>query len=242
MTTQTPVRRSLTVPGRPEQAAAARQFAARALGPRHPHAETAVLLVSELVTNSLRHSASSDDGGTITITVITSPGELVRVEVTDDGAATVPMVQPACGEDEAGRGMQLVSALASAWNCRREGSRTTTWFELAPRPQRAGGRVGVAGLSGAPPPGTAGSAWPPPGRPAQAEVLRGQEPPVTWPEVAPRATPATSPAPPGAAVPATPALPRRISDALPAAGPGSNVQPAAGPDMLRRVLDGLNRL
>jgi serine/threonine-protein kinase RsbW len=148
MTTQTPVRRSLTVPGRPEQAAAARQFAARALGPRHPHAETAVLLVSELVTNSLRHSASSGDGGTITITVITGPGELVRVEVTDDGAATVPMVQPACGEDEGGRGMQLVSALASAWNCRREGSRTTTWFELAPRPQRAGGRVGVAGLNG----------------------------------------------------------------------------------------------
>ena len=58
----------------------------------------------------------------------------------------------------------------------------------------------------------------------------------------PRATPATSPAPPSAAVPATPALPRRIREVLPAAGPGSNVQPAAGPDMLRRVLDGLNRL
>jgi hypothetical protein len=55
------------------------------------------------------------------------------------------------------------------------------------------------------------------------------------------ATPATSPAPAGA-VPAAPALPRRIRDALPAAGPGGNVQPAAGPDMLRRVLDGLHRL
>lgn len=56
------------------------------------------------------------------------------------------------------------------------------------------------------------------------------------------ATPATSPAPAGAAVPARPALPRRIRDARPATGPGSNVQPAAGPDVLRRVLDGLNRL
>jgi hypothetical protein len=55
------------------------------------------------------------------------------------------------------------------------------------------------------------------------------------------ASPATSPAPAGA-VPAAPALPRRIRDALPAAGPGSTVQPAAGPDMLRRVLDGLHRL
>jgi hypothetical protein len=50
-----------------------------------------------------------------------------------------------------------------------------------------------------------------------------------------------SPVPAGA-VPATPALPRRIRDVLPAAGPGGNVQPAAGPDVLRRVLDGLNRL
>lgn len=55
------------------------------------------------------------------------------------------------------------------------------------------------------------------------------------------ATPATSPAPAGA-VPAARALPRRIRGALRAAGPGSNVQPAAGPDMLRRVLDGLHRL
>ncbi len=62
-----------------------------------------------------------------------------------------------------------------------------------------------------------------------------EEPPL-------RVTAATSPAPAGVAVPATPALPRRARDTLPPAGPGSNVQPAAGPDVLRRVLDGLNRL
>jgi hypothetical protein len=56
------------------------------------------------------------------------------------------------------------------------------------------------------------------------------------------ATLAANPAPAGAAVPAAPALPRRIRDVVPAAGPGINVQPAAGPDMLRRVLDGLHRL
>jgi hypothetical protein len=56
-----------------------------------------------------------------------------------------------------------------------------------------------------------------------------------------RVTPATSPAPAGVAVPATSVLPRRIRDVVPAAGPGGNVQPA-GPDMLPRLLDGLNRL
>jgi anti-sigma regulatory factor (Ser/Thr protein kinase) len=146
MTTRTSARESLTVPGRPNQAAAARQFTARRLGPGHPRAETAILLVSELVTNSLRHSASARDGGTITITVITSPGGLVRVEVTDDGAATMPAVRPRCPADEEGRGMQLVSALASTWGCQREGggaggsgagSRTTTWFELTPGAQPA---------------------------------------------------------------------------------------------------------
>src|ERR1700680_58445 len=121
MTTRTSVRESLTVPGRPEQAAAARRFTARALGPGNPQAQTAILLVSELVTNSLRHSASAGDGGTITITVITGPGGFVRVEVTDDGAATMPAVRPACPGAEEGRGMQLVSALASAWGCRRAG-------------------------------------------------------------------------------------------------------------------------
>ncbi len=137
MTTHPSERRTLTVPGRPEQVAAARQFVTGALGEGSPHGETAVLLVSELVTNSLRHSASARDGGTITITVITGLEGLVRVEVTDDGATSLPMVGAGCGSDEGGRGMQLVSVLASAWSCRREGRRTTTWFELEPERQEA---------------------------------------------------------------------------------------------------------
>lgn len=125
------MRRSLTVPGRPEQAAAARRFVAGALGRRHPLAEAAVLLVSELVANSLRHSASARDGGTITITVIATPEDHIRVEVTDDGAPTLPAARPARGDAEDGRGLHLVSAVAAAWNCSRTGHRTTTWFELA---------------------------------------------------------------------------------------------------------------
>lgn len=132
MTRQTSVRRSLTVPGRPEQAAAARDFVAGAVGEGSSQADAAVLLVSELVTNSVLHSLSGCDGGAITVTVIAGPGEFVRVEVTDEGAATLPVVRAGGGDDdENGRGMQLVSALASAWSCYRQGSRTTTWFELA---------------------------------------------------------------------------------------------------------------
>jgi hypothetical protein len=80
-----------------------------------------------------------------------------------------------------------------------------------------------------------GPAPEPPGSSPHCPGDDEKEPPL-------RVTPAISSAPPGAAVPAAPALPRRIRGALPAAGPGGNVQPAAGPDVLRRVLDGLNRL
>jgi serine/threonine-protein kinase RsbW len=131
------VRWSLTIPGRPDQAATARRFVASALGERHPRAETAVLLVSELVTNSLRHSNSALDGGTITIAVTAAPREHVRVEVTDDGAATLPGVCPASQDAEDGRGLYLVSAEAAAWSCSRQGNRTTTWFELGAESRQA---------------------------------------------------------------------------------------------------------
>lgn len=130
-------RRSLTVPGLPSQAAAARQFVAGALGAGSPHAETAVLLVSELVTNSMVHSASGASGGMITITVASGAGESVRVEVADDGAGTVPVVTPVRDEDEHGRGMHLVSALAASWGSHRRGNSLVTWFELASGPRRA---------------------------------------------------------------------------------------------------------
>jgi len=66
----------------------------------------------------------------------------------------------------------------------------------------------------------------------------GQPPPAGH---MPRADPATSPAP-AAAGHATPALPRRIRDARNAARPGRKAPLPAGPETLRRVLDGLNRL
>ena len=59
------------MPGRPEQAAAARRLVSDGLMDR-PYAETAILLVFELATTSLRHSAPACDGGTITITVATN--------------------------------------------------------------------------------------------------------------------------------------------------------------------------
>jgi anti-sigma regulatory factor (Ser/Thr protein kinase) len=86
-------RESVTIAGRPERVAVARAFAAAVLGRQHPAGETAVLLVSELVTNSVRYSDSGLPGRTVTVTVVNS-GDVTRVQVTDRSGATVPALLP----------------------------------------------------------------------------------------------------------------------------------------------------
>ena len=124
---------SLTIPGRPEHAAAARVFVARTLGDDYACADTAVLLTSELVTNSLQHSHSCRDGGTITVTLIAIPGG-IRAEVIDEGGATAPALRTGPGElpelTEDGRGLHLVEMLSDRWSYWRDAAGTVTWFEL----------------------------------------------------------------------------------------------------------------
>jgi anti-sigma regulatory factor (Ser/Thr protein kinase) len=87
------VHATLTVPGRPEHVATTRRFVTAVLGEDHPETETAILLTSELVTNSLRHSASGCDGAYVSVAASRTPCWL-RVEVTDDGAPTAPRLRP----------------------------------------------------------------------------------------------------------------------------------------------------
>ena len=123
----------LVICGRPEQVAVARAFVRQVLGAAHPGLDRVMLLTSELVTNSVNHSDSRLDGGTITVMVRTGAGR-VHVEVTDDGAPTAPVV---CSEDdlaEGGRGLLLVEAYSLSWDYYRDGTRTVTWFECVPEP------------------------------------------------------------------------------------------------------------
>jgi anti-sigma regulatory factor (Ser/Thr protein kinase) len=135
----------LAIPGRPEFARVARRFVARILGPRFSCAETAVSLSGELVANSLQHSNSVRPGGIITVVLAAIPGG-IRIEVTDAAGATVPTLRaptrpdptrpaptPAQAPDAApgGHGLRLVDALSARWAYDRDGSRLTTWAELA---------------------------------------------------------------------------------------------------------------
>lgn len=100
------------------------------LGECHPHVDVALLLASELVSNSVMHSGSAVPGGLVTVTVAAG-AEGVRVEVTDRSGDGVPVLRPAAGgEAECGRGMRIVDDLAARWGYQRGGGFATTWFEL----------------------------------------------------------------------------------------------------------------
>jgi anti-sigma regulatory factor (Ser/Thr protein kinase) len=124
-------KKSVTIAAVPEQVRAARAFVSGVLG-SHPHACEAVLLTSETVANSVRHSGSAAPGGVVTVTVAAGPGG-VRVEVTDSCGDGSPVLLPAGRADaEGGRGLRLVDALAARWGYERGGGLATTWFELVP--------------------------------------------------------------------------------------------------------------
>ena len=89
------------------------------------------MLVSEIFSNSVRHSGSAAAGETVTVAVIAKNG-VVRVEVTDRAGPGTPKLRPAGHDAEGGRGLQLVAALAVRWGTRRRGGRIMTWFELRP--------------------------------------------------------------------------------------------------------------
>jgi serine/threonine-protein kinase RsbW len=114
-------------PGRPDQVACARRFISRILS-RCPAAADAVLLTSELVTNTLLHT-STGAGGDFEVTARHGPGG-IRVTVTDDGSRGGPVLVPDSTLATSGRGLALVGAVASRWGHQGSERGRAVWFEL----------------------------------------------------------------------------------------------------------------
>lgn len=85
------------------------------------------LLVSELVTNSVRHAGMGRDGW-IDLDVSVVP-DAVRVTVTDPGGSLVSPGQPADPAGPSGWGLFLVQRMADRWGIASDGH-TRVWFEL----------------------------------------------------------------------------------------------------------------
>jgi transcriptional regulator with XRE-family HTH domain/anti-sigma regulatory factor (Ser/Thr protein kinase) len=103
-------------------------LAATAVGIPAAPFDDALLLISELVTNSVRHSES--DWIDVAITVET---DRLRIEVSDQ--STRPIRPRTRAEDNAGGwGLALVAQLATRWGVEREDTGKTIWveFDLSP--------------------------------------------------------------------------------------------------------------
>lgn len=123
---------TLTLPGRVQDVRCARRFVCQVMAGR-PCQELAVLLTSEIVTNSILHSRSGD-GGKVTIVVI-DLGTVVRVEVVDDGSDYLPHVAAHRADlADRGRGLQIVEEVALRWGHYQDDHGLTTWFELSDTP------------------------------------------------------------------------------------------------------------
>ena len=87
------------------------------------------LLVTELLTNSIRHGASGSRNGWISLDVEVQP-DAVRAVVTDPGPGFEPPDCPRPHSDRPGGwGLCLVDRLADRWGVARR-DRTEVWFEM----------------------------------------------------------------------------------------------------------------
>ncbi|CAM5334822.1 hypothetical protein GCM10010261_17570 [Streptomyces pilosus] len=86
--------------------------------------DSAELMVSELVTNAVRHAHARP----VALRLVRGDTLLCEVEDDDHELPTLLNARPA---DEAGRGLRVVSTLAHAWGTSRTTAGKSVWFELA---------------------------------------------------------------------------------------------------------------
>ncbi|WP_232521430.1 ATP-binding protein [Micromonospora phaseoli] len=99
-----------------------------------------VAVLAELVGNAVRH-ADPLPGGVVRVAwrLRTTPdGAQIRLQVTDGGAAGGPLIRPADTDAADGRGLHIVSGLASRWGVDRDGLGQSVWADFDPVPERPG--------------------------------------------------------------------------------------------------------
>lgn len=121
---------NLMLTGETGAAAAARQALREGDGLPAPIRDDVLLLVSELVTNAVRHAGAGPERP-LHVQLLRGPRWVV-VAVADEGPgfAWHPAGPPA-GNESGGRGLFLVDRIADRWGVECTTSRTCVWFEIA---------------------------------------------------------------------------------------------------------------
>ncbi|MFD3379054.1 MULTISPECIES: ATP-binding protein [unclassified Streptomyces] len=85
--------------------------------------DRAALIVTELIANASRHTLCPD----IRLTVVRPSATRLRVGVVDREPSRLPVLSQAADDDESGRGLLLVDAVADRWGYDLHGSGRRPW-------------------------------------------------------------------------------------------------------------------
>ena len=126
---------SVAVPHARSSVGAARHAVADELaanGVPEPVLQDAVLVVSELVSNAIKHASPLPSGE---ILVTWNLGDdVLHVEITDGGAMTRPHAGSAAVSSLGGRGLDIVRTICHSWGVTEDNGTVTVWADLARTP------------------------------------------------------------------------------------------------------------
>lgn len=117
--------RSWTLPDDLRAASLARRHAgdwAAGIGWADEEADDLVLIVSELVTNGIRHGRPP-----VSLVLDRAPGDAALVTVRDAGQESTPVVRPASQTAGGGRGLAMIDALSRQSGWRRTADGLEVW-------------------------------------------------------------------------------------------------------------------
>ncbi|GAA1463819.1 ATP-binding protein [Nocardiopsis exhalans] len=142
------VERSVVLPYAPESVTLARQGLCtdlRALDVCADRVDDAALILSELVSNALRHASPLPDHTVgVSWRVEVAPGtdpadSWLEISVRDGGSSTMPRVSRPSLSGLGGRGLSIVQMLAGRWGTEMDATTTTVWAVLEVTTEEHGG-------------------------------------------------------------------------------------------------------
>ncbi|HCU95153.1 MAG TPA: ATP-binding protein [Actinobacteria bacterium] len=120
---------SVTFPGLPAIVPSARHFV-RGILADSPRADDMELIAAELISNAICHSPAGEADGEFAVIIRTEPG-WARIEVSDSGTGEWhPRPDDTRPDDEYGRGMAIIAALADKFGHDVTATGQTVWAEV----------------------------------------------------------------------------------------------------------------